>query len=64
MDPLLALPVGVQKQARRVAWRMWEDLVRRALFVMLNIRNRTRESIADEIELRRLLDMPSSEESD
>ena len=38
--------------------------MRRALFVMLNIRSRSRESIADEIELRRLLDMPSSEESD
>ena len=39
----------------------WEHTVRWCLFIMLGIRTRSRDPIAEEVELRMILDMPDSE---
>ena len=39
----------------------WEHAVRWCLFILLGIRTRSTDSIADEVKLRMILDMPDSE---
>ena len=42
----------------------WENFVNKSLFIKLNIRHRSRQSISEEVEFRMLIDYPDSEPDD